>query len=74
VRGLSNFKDRNPPVINSTKHRIVVPNVDQAIEFSNDYAPEHLILHLENASPYPPLITQGAFSLVHRHQKGMKET
>ena len=25
-------------------------SVDEAIAFSNDYAPEHLILHLENAS------------------------
>lgn len=25
-------------------------SVDEAIDFSNDYAPEHLILHLENAS------------------------
>jgi phosphoribosyl-ATP pyrophosphohydrolase/phosphoribosyl-AMP cyclohydrolase/histidinol dehydrogenase len=33
-----------------------VPNVDQAIAFSNDYAPEHLILHLENASSYLPSI------------------
>lgn len=24
--------------------------VDEAIDFSNDYAPEHLIMHLENAS------------------------
>ena len=26
--------------------------VDEAIAFSNDYAPEHLILHLENASQF----------------------
>ncbi|KAH9482718.1 Histidine biosynthesis trifunctional protein [Psilocybe cubensis] len=29
---------------------VKVSNVDEAIAFSNDYAPEHLILHLENAS------------------------
>lgn len=29
---------------------VKVLNVDEAIAFSNDYAPEHLILHLENAS------------------------
>lgn len=29
---------------------VKVANVDEAIAFSNDYAPEHLILHLENAS------------------------
>lgn len=27
-----------------------VPTAGEAIAFSNDYAPEHLILHLENAS------------------------
>jgi phosphoribosyl-ATP pyrophosphohydrolase/phosphoribosyl-AMP cyclohydrolase/histidinol dehydrogenase len=26
-----------------------VQTVDEAVSFSNDYAPEHLILHLENA-------------------------
>ena len=30
--------------------------IDEAIEFSNDYAPEHLILHLENASQKVALI------------------
>ena len=30
--------------------------VDEAIAFSNDYAPEHLILHLENASQRLPLV------------------
>ncbi|KIL68052.1 hypothetical protein M378DRAFT_121099 [Amanita muscaria Koide BX008] len=35
---------------------VKVQNIDQAIEFSNDYAPEHLILHLENPSSYLPLI------------------
>lgn len=30
--------------------------VDEAISFSNDYAPEHLILHLENASQKLTLI------------------
>lgn len=29
---------------------VKVSTVDEAIAFSNDYAPEHLILHLENAS------------------------
>jgi phosphoribosyl-ATP pyrophosphohydrolase / phosphoribosyl-AMP cyclohydrolase / histidinol dehydrogenase len=29
---------------------VKAPSVEKAIEFSNDYAPEHLILHLENAS------------------------
>jgi len=29
---------------------VKVANTEEAIQFSNDYAPEHLILHLENAS------------------------
>lgn len=29
---------------------VKVSTVEEAISFSNDYAPEHLILHLENAS------------------------
>ena len=29
---------------------VKVKTVEEAIAFSNDYAPEHLILHLENAS------------------------
>jgi len=29
---------------------VKVSNIEEAIIFSNDYAPEHLILHLENAS------------------------
>ena len=29
---------------------VKVSTVDEAIAFSNDYAPEHLIMHLENAS------------------------
>ena len=31
-------------------------SVEEAIQFSNDYAPEHLILHLENASTRVPLV------------------
>lgn len=31
-------------------------SVDEAIAFSNDYAPEHLILHLENANQKIPQI------------------
>jgi hypothetical protein len=31
-------------------------SVEEAIAFSNDYAPEHLILHLANASEKVPLI------------------
>jgi phosphoribosyl-ATP pyrophosphohydrolase / phosphoribosyl-AMP cyclohydrolase / histidinol dehydrogenase len=27
-----------------------VPNIDAALEFSNDYAPEHLILHIKDAA------------------------
>ena len=31
-------------------------SVDEAVGFSNDYAPEHLILHLKNASQVVPLV------------------
>ncbi|MCK9425082.1 MAG: histidinol dehydrogenase [Ignavibacteriaceae bacterium] len=31
---------------------LLCENVDEAISFSNNYAPEHLILHLENAENY----------------------
>lgn len=30
--------------------------VEDALNFSNDYAPEHLILHLENARNYVPRV------------------
>jgi phosphoribosyl-ATP pyrophosphohydrolase/phosphoribosyl-AMP cyclohydrolase/histidinol dehydrogenase len=29
---------------------VLVESVDEGVQFSNEYAPEHLILHLENAS------------------------
>ncbi|KAF9446933.1 histidine biosynthesis trifunctional-protein [Macrolepiota fuliginosa MF-IS2] len=35
---------------------VKVSGVEEAIAFSNDYAPEHLILHLENARDRVPLI------------------
>lgn len=35
---------------------VKVSSVPQAMEFSNDYAPEHLILHLENASDVVPSV------------------
>lgn len=35
---------------------VTTSSVEEAIRFSNDYAPEHLILHLENASQKVPLI------------------
>ena len=31
-------------------------SVEEAIAFSNDYAPEHLILHLKDASMRVPLV------------------
>jgi phosphoribosyl-ATP pyrophosphohydrolase/phosphoribosyl-AMP cyclohydrolase/histidinol dehydrogenase len=31
-------------------------SVDEALAFSNDYAPEHLILHLENAGEKVPMV------------------
>ncbi|KAI0068651.1 histidine biosynthesis trifunctional-protein, partial [Artomyces pyxidatus] len=33
-----------------------VQTVEEAFRFSNDYAPEHLILHLQNASAMVPLV------------------
>ena len=35
---------------------VKVSSVDEALAFSNDYAPEHLILHLENASEKVPMV------------------
>ncbi|CAB88243.1 histidinol dehydrogenase His2 [Schizosaccharomyces pombe] len=35
---------------------VQVDNVDQAFEWSNLYGPEHLVLHLKNASSYIPKI------------------
>ena len=34
----------------SNSWAVVAPNLNRQFEWSNDYAPEHLILHLENAS------------------------
>ncbi len=36
---------------------IVVDSIDEAISFSNRYAPEHLILNIVNAKKYVPAIT-----------------
>jgi phosphoribosyl-ATP pyrophosphohydrolase/phosphoribosyl-AMP cyclohydrolase/histidinol dehydrogenase len=35
---------------------VKVSNVNEAFAFSNDYAPEHLILHLENAGERVPMV------------------
>jgi len=35
---------------------VKVKTVEEAFAFSNDYAPEHLILHLENAAQWVPLV------------------
>ena len=35
---------------------VEVPTVQDALEFSNDYAPEHLILHLEDAQNVVQLV------------------
>lgn len=36
---------------------LICDNLDEAISFSNNYAPEHLILHLEDAQNYKAKIT-----------------
>ncbi|KZT12490.1 histidine biosynthesis trifunctional-protein [Laetiporus sulphureus 93-53] len=40
----------------SKSNIVKVHSVEEAIRFSNDYAPEHLILHLENANAAVPLV------------------
>ena len=35
---------------------VKVKTVEEAVAFSNDYAPEHLILHLENANQKVSLV------------------
>ena len=35
---------------------VQVKTLEQGVSFSNDYAPEHLILHLDNAEKVVPLI------------------
>lgn len=40
----------------SKSNIVKAQSVGEAIKFSNDYAPEHLILHLENASKVVPLV------------------
>ena len=35
---------------------VMVPSVDEAFKFSNDYSPEHLILHIDNASAHVGLV------------------
>lgn len=35
---------------------VKVSTIDEAFKFSNDYAPEHLILHIDNASAHVGLI------------------
>jgi histidinol dehydrogenase len=41
----------------SHSHIIVVGSIEEAIEINNIYAPEHLILQVENAEEYLPSIT-----------------
>jgi phosphoribosyl-ATP pyrophosphohydrolase / phosphoribosyl-AMP cyclohydrolase / histidinol dehydrogenase len=46
---------------------IKTTSVDEAIAFSNDYAPEHLILHLANASEKVALIDNAGSIFVGPH-------
>ena len=47
-RNLNREKEINASL--SKSFILVVPSIEEAIEFSNDYAPEHLILNVKNAS------------------------
>ncbi len=38
-------------------YSIKVPNIEQALSFSNQYAPEHLIVNVQDAEDYVPYIT-----------------
>ncbi|MBL1215670.1 MAG: histidinol dehydrogenase [Ignavibacteriae bacterium] len=51
--------DRKNIVKNSLKNSFIVvtENIEQAINFSNEYAPEHLILSVSNIRKYEKLIT-----------------
>lgn len=51
--------DRNEIIENSLQNSLMIKtkNIEQAIEFSNDYAPEHLILHLKDFDKYIDQIT-----------------
>ncbi len=35
---------------------VMAPSVDEAFKFSNDYSPEHLILHIDNPSAHVGLV------------------
>ena len=35
---------------------VMVPSVAEAFKFSNDYSPEHLILHIDNASAHVGMV------------------
>ena len=35
---------------------VAANSVEEALQFSNDYAPEHLILHIKNARDALPLV------------------
>jgi phosphoribosyl-ATP pyrophosphohydrolase/phosphoribosyl-AMP cyclohydrolase/histidinol dehydrogenase len=58
VDGQAHVLSRVDIVRQSIAKSIIVKaaTVEEAIAFSNDYAPEHLILHLENASEKVALI------------------
>lgn len=43
-----------------------VPNVKEALDFSNMYAPEHLILHVDNAESYIDLVQNAGSVFVGR--------
>jgi histidinol dehydrogenase len=59
VKNQSKYLERKEFIKNSLKNSfvIVMENLEQAVHFSNEYAPEHLILSVSKLSKYEKLIT-----------------
>lgn len=59
ISAQTNQLDRNEIIEKSLQNSLMIKtdNIEQALEFSNDYAPEHLILHLKDFDKYIDKIT-----------------